>query len=163
MHRSDDVSLAIALGANLPHADAGPCQTLMAVRPLLSDVVHDWAGASLRLSWSPLFDTTPVGGPPDQPRYWNAVVVVHGLFTTPSNEAAMKLLGELNQLESQFGRQRSSEQRWGPRTLDLDLLFWGEHRMEHPKLVLPHPRLHLRGFVLEPLLAAMNQSSDWIA
>ena len=83
MHRSDDVSLAIALGANLPHADAGPRQTLLAVRPLLSGVVHDWAGVPLRLSWSPLFDTTPVGGPPDQPRYWNAVVVVNGLINTP--------------------------------------------------------------------------------
>ena len=162
MHRSDDVSLAIALGANLPHADAGPRQTLLAVRPLLSDVVHDWAGVPLRLSWSPLFDTTPVGGPPDQPRYWNAVVVVNGLIDTPSSEAALTLLGGLNRLESQFGRRRSLEQRWGPRTLDLDLLFWGEHRMEHSRLVLPHPRLHLRSFVLEPLLAAMNQSAAWI-
>ena len=163
MLRSDDLPLAIALGANLPYADAGSRQTLWMVRPLLTVVVNDWAAVPLRFSWSPLFDTTPIGGPPDQPRYWNAVVVVHGLVATPSNEAAMRLLGELHQLESQFGRQRSSEQRWGPRTLDLDLLFWGEHRMEHPNLVLPHPRLHLRGFVLEPLLAAMNQSSDWIA
>jgi 2-amino-4-hydroxy-6-hydroxymethyldihydropteridine diphosphokinase len=162
MHRSDDVSLAIALGANLPHADAGPRQTLLAVRPLLSDVVHDWAGVPLQLSWSPLFDTTPVGGPPDQPRYWNAVVVVNGLIETPSSEAALTLLRGLNRLESQFGRRRSLEQLWGPRTLDLDLLFWGEHRMEHSRLVLPHPRLHLRNFVLEPLLAAMNRSAEWI-
>ena len=162
MLRSDDAPLAIALGANLPYADSGPRQTLLVVRPLLTVVLNDWADVPLRLCWSPLIDTTPVGGPPDQPRYWNAVVVVHGLLATPSNGAALRLLGELHQLESQFGRQRSSEQRWGPRTLDLDLLFWGEHRMEHPKLVLPHPRLHLRGFVLEPLLAAMNQSSEWL-
>jgi 2-amino-4-hydroxy-6-hydroxymethyldihydropteridine diphosphokinase len=89
-------------------------------------------------------------------------VVVHGLLETPSNGAALRLLDALHQLESQFGRQRSLEQRWGPRTLDLDLLFWGEHRMEHSRLVLPHPRLHLRSFVLEPLLAAMNQSAEWI-
>ena len=162
MPRSDDAPLAIALGANLPYADGGPRQTLLVVRPLLTVVLNDWAGGPLQLRWSPLLKSTPVGGPSDQPPYWNAVVVVHGLPATPSNEAAMRLLGALHQLESQFGRQRSLEQRWGPRTLDLDLLFWGEHRMENPQLVLPHPRLHLRGFVLEPLLAAMNQSSEWI-
>ena len=89
-------------------------------------------------------------------------MVVHGLNAIPSNGAALRLLDALHQLESQFGRQRSLEQRWGPRSLDLDLLFWGEHRMEHSRLVLPHPRLHLRSFVLEPLLAAMNQSAAWI-
>ena len=162
MLRSDDAPLAIALGANLPNAGLGPRQTLQAVRPLLDVLIKDWAGVPLRLCWSPLIDTTPVGGPPDQPRYWNAAVVVHGLLATPSNGAALRLLDALHQLESQFGRQRSSEQRWGPRSLDLDLLFWGEHRMEHSRLVLPHPRLHLRSFVLEPLLAAMNQSSEWI-
>jgi 2-amino-4-hydroxy-6-hydroxymethyldihydropteridine diphosphokinase len=162
MLRSDDVPLAIALGANLPNAGLGPRQTLQVVRPLLDVLIKDWAGVPLRLCWSPLIDTTPVGGPPDQPRYWNAVVVVHGLLATPSNGAALRLLDALHQLESQFGRQRSLEQRWGPRSLDLDLLFWGEHRMEHARLVLPHPRLHLRSFVLEPLLAAMNQSAAWI-
>ena len=162
MLRSDDLPLAIALGANLPYADAGPRQTLLMVRPLLTVVVNDWAAVPLRFRWSPLFDTTPIGGPPDQPRYWNAVVVVNGLINTPSTEAALTLLGGLHRLESHFGRRRSFEQRWGPRTLDLDLLFWGEHRMEHSRLVLPHPRLHLRNFVLEPLLAAMNRSAEWI-
>ena len=51
MLRSDDVPLAIALGANLPHADGGPRQTLLAVRPLLTVVVNDWADVPLRLSW----------------------------------------------------------------------------------------------------------------
>ena len=54
------------------------------------------------------------------------------------------------------GRDREREQRWGPRTLDLDLLFWGELRLDTPRVVLPHPRLHLRTFVLEPLLQAMQ-------
>jgi len=80
MLRSDDVPLAIALGANLPYADAGPRQTLLMVRPLLTVVVNDWAGfhcgsVGRRYSTPPL-----IGGPPDQPRYWNAVVVVHGLL-----------------------------------------------------------------------------------
>jgi 2-amino-4-hydroxy-6-hydroxymethyldihydropteridine diphosphokinase len=162
MLRSDDVPLAIALGTNLPYGDGGPRQTLLAVRPLLTVVLNDWAGAPLQFSWSPLLESTPVGGPPGQPRYWNAVVVVHGLLASRSTQAALTLLDGLHQLESQFGRQRSSEQRWGPRTLDLDLLFWGELRIEHPRLVLPHPRMHLRSFVLEPLLAAMNRSAEWV-
>merc|ERR1712091_712579 len=66
MLRSDDLPLAIALGANLPYADAGSRQTLLMVRPLLTVVVNDWSAVPLRFSWSPLFDTTPIGGPPDQ-------------------------------------------------------------------------------------------------
>jgi hypothetical protein len=48
-----------------------------------------------------------------------------------------------------------------PRSLDLDLLFWGELRLEHPVLILPHPRMHLRSFVMEPLLQAMNGAAEW--
>ena len=69
--------------------------------------------------------------------------------------AALELLNHLQSLEAQFGRNRLLEQRWGPRTLDLDFLFWGEFRCEHSRLVLPHPRMHLRPFVLQPLLETM--------
>ena len=74
--------------------------------------------------------------------------------------ASLELLDALQGLEQQFGRNRSQEQRWGPRSLDLDLLFWGELRVDHPRLLLPHPRLHLRNFVLAPLLEAMVGSSS---
>ena len=74
--------------------------------------------------------------------------------------AALELLDALQGLEEQFGRNRSQEQRWGPRSLDLDLLFWGELRLDHPRLQLPHPRLHLRRFVLEPLLEVMQSSAS---
>ena len=60
-------------------------------------------------------------------------------------------MGSLQQLELAFGRQR--HEHWGPRTLDLDLLWWGELDCELPGLQLPHPRWHQRGFVLAPLLA----------
>ena len=75
---------------------------------------------------------------------------------SPSELAALELLEQLQGLEQSCGRDRSREQRWGARPLDLDLLFWGELRLEHPRLVLPHPRMHLRSFVLEPLLQAMQ-------
>jgi 2-amino-4-hydroxy-6-hydroxymethyldihydropteridine diphosphokinase len=86
-------------------------------------------------------------------------MLVEGLQAPPSVAAALELLDALQGLEQQFGRNRSQEQRWGPRSLDLDLLFWGELRMEHPRLQLPHPRLHLRRFVLAPLLEAMQGSA----
>ncbi len=172
-------SLAVALGANQAGPLGTPLQTLMAVRPLLKGVIGRWAqslperipgtpaanGASsaLSFSWSPLQQTAPVGGPIDQPSYLNAVLLVKGLELKPESTAALRLLDALQQLEQSFGRNRLEEERWGPRPLDLDLLFWGEWRLDHPRLTLPHPRLHLRCFVMEPLLAAMQTSTPWLS
>ena len=169
--------LAIALGANLPSPVGRPRQTLLAVRPQLEGVLAAWVDSGLdaasggddgrdqgfRCAWSPLLDTAPVGGPPDQPSYLNAVVLVTGDLGAPGAERSLALLEHLHGIERQFGRDRAQEQRWGPRTLDLDLLFWDELRLDHPRLVLPHPRLHLRSFVLEPLVAAMQTSAAWTA
>ena len=160
MPSTDDVPLAVALGANRPSAVGLPRDTLKAVRPLIEADLTDWAGMPPRCCWSPLLETTPVG-PVEQPTYLNAVVLVDGLAVEPTETAALQLLERLQQLERTFGRDRGLEQRWGPRTLDLDLLFWGELRLEHPRLVLPHPRLHLRSFVMEPLLQAMHRSVPW--
>ena len=152
--------LAVALGANRSSAVGSPRATLLAVRPLLEEQVQVWSSQALGFRWSELHDTTPVGGPPDQPCYCNAVLLVEGLKAPPGEADALQLLDALQGLEQQFGRDRSLEQRWGPRSLDLDLLFWGEFRLEHPRLLLPHPRLHLRTFVLAPLLEAMQGSAS---
>ena len=154
----------MALGANRPSAAGSPRQTLIHVRPQLEQSLSDWAQISLSLiscSWSPLFETAPVGGPPGQPMYCNAVLLIRGVPGPPGAEAALVLLDRLQALEAQYGRDRDREVRWGPRSLDLDLLFWGDWRFEHSRLVLPHPRLHLRSFVMEPLLAAMQCSTFW--
>ena len=160
MPSTDDVPLAVALGANRPSAVGWPRDTLKAVRPLLEADLTAWAGLPPRCRWSALLETAPVG-PVEQPRYLNAVVLVDGLPVEPTETAALQLLDRLHQLERMFGRDRVLEQRWGPRTLDLDLLFWGEWRMDSPQLVLPHPRLHLRCFVMEPLLQAMQTTTSW--
>ena len=159
----DDASVAVALGANWPSAYGSPRETLLVVRPQLEALLKAWAGEALQLRWSSLHYTDPVGGPFDQPRYCNAVVFIEGVKSPPMATAALDLLDGLQRLERDFGRNRVSEQRWGPRVLDIDLLFWGEMRLEHPRLVLPHPRLHLRGFVLAPLLEAMHGSASWLA
>lgn len=159
-------SLAIALGANL----GDPRATLVAVRPLLQTLLEGLleergrAGSPrgaqpgpepglwlspIRLRWSPLFCTEPVGGPPGQPAYLNGVLLVEGVAALEPRP--LQLLQGLQALEAQFGRQRLDA--WGPRTLDLDLLWWGDQRVAAPALELPHPRLQERSFVLAPLAA----------
>ncbi|MEB3331284.1 MAG: 2-amino-4-hydroxy-6-hydroxymethyldihydropteridine diphosphokinase [Synechococcaceae cyanobacterium] len=137
-------SLAIALGANLDD----PLATLLVVRPRLEALLADWAApATFRCRWSPLFRTAPVGGPADQPDYINAALLLE-----PCPAASpLLLLQRLLELERHFGRVR--EQRWGPRRLDLDLLWCGSHCSREPQLLLPHPRLAGRAFVLAPLAA----------
>lgn len=70
----------------------------------------------------------------------------------------MALLGILNHLESQAGRCRDPQDPKGPRVLDLDLVYAGEYCCRSPRLVVPHERMHLRRFVLEPLLEIMGDA-----
>jgi 2-amino-4-hydroxy-6-hydroxymethyldihydropteridine diphosphokinase len=90
---------------------------------------------------SPVYQTAPVGGP-EQPEYYNAVLIA---WTTLS---AGTLLDRCHGVEAAFGRVR--DEIWGPRTLDLDLIVYGDVVSADPELTLPHPRAHLRGFVLAP-------------
>ena len=152
-----ETALAVGLGANLCSAHGSPEATLCWIAPRLADLLVEWGDADLRdVRCSSFLTTQPIGGPPGQDAYCNAVVLITRVQRSPSEKAALELLRELQRLEQSCGRDRSREQRWGPRTLDLDLLFWGELRLDNPRLVLPHPRMHLRSFVLEPLLQAMQ-------
>jgi 2-amino-4-hydroxy-6-hydroxymethyldihydropteridine diphosphokinase len=92
---------------------------------------------------STLYETEP-WGLVDQPRFVNAVAEVE----TPLD--ARGLLHELLEVERRLGRERTGP-RWGPRTIDLDLLLFGEDELDEPGLIVPHPHLHERLFVLEPL------------
>jgi 2-amino-4-hydroxy-6-hydroxymethyldihydropteridine diphosphokinase len=93
---------------------------------------------------STLRETDPVGVE-DQPRFLNGVVALEVALT------ARALLDELLAVERELGRDRSRETRWGPRTIDLDLLLFGDEVVDEPGLTVPHPRLAERRFVLEPL------------
>jgi 3-oxoacyl-[acyl-carrier protein] reductase len=88
-------------------------------------------------------ETAPVGGPPGQGPYLNAAAVLS------TELEPLPLLRVLQQVETQLGRVRT--ERWGPRTLDLDLLMFDGRVVSSPELTLPHPRMHERLFVLEPL------------
>lgn len=92
---------------------------------------------------SPLYETAPIGGPEQDP-HLNAVVILE----TPLEPG--ELLEGLLALERRAGRERRV--RWGPRTLDLDLLLYGDEELEEDGLSVPHPRMIERRFVLRPLL-----------
>ncbi len=93
---------------------------------------------------SRLIETEPEG-PPDQGRYLN------GAATILTRLSPRELLRAMLEIEATHGRDRSTETRWGPRRLDLDLLMYEDQIIDEPGLVIPHPRLHQRTFVLGPL------------
>jgi len=92
---------------------------------------------------SQIRETSPLGGPSGQGDFLNAVTCVS------TSLGAVELLDVLQAVEDRFGRLR--RERWGPRTLDLDLLLYDDAVIETERLVVPHPRMHERRFVLEPL------------
>jgi 2-amino-4-hydroxy-6-hydroxymethyldihydropteridine diphosphokinase len=124
--------VAIALGSNLGDREANLAFGLSAFPGFITNLTQS--------SWH---DTAPVGVPGVQPRYLNGVVIGETAL------GARELLDRLLQIEEAAGRTRPSP--LAPRTLDLDLILFGEQRIEEPGLVVPHPRFRERLFVLEPL------------
>jgi 2-amino-4-hydroxy-6-hydroxymethyldihydropteridine diphosphokinase len=136
----------IGLGANLP-SPAGPPQATLAA------AVERIASLGSVVARSSLYSTAPVGFA-DQPRFLNAVVAL---------ETALhphELLDSLLAIESEFGRDRSAGIANGPRTLDLDILLFGDLLINEPGLTIPHPRLAERAFVLVPLNEIAPQARD---
>lgn len=128
------VRAAIGLGSNL---DDRPRHIAEAIGALseLGDLV----------AASALYETAPVGGPVQGP-YLNAVAVID------TSLSARQLLAACLDIEQNHGRERL--ERWGPRTLDLDILLYGDSVIDEEGLTIPHPRLAERRFALEPLLEA---------
>jgi len=160
--------LIIAIGANIPSKFGNPITTLTSIRPEIEKNIYEWnisfnipknnlqnIDKSLSFHWSPLFETDPLGGPINQPNFINGVLVVDGedfSSVLPNEKAASELMKRLLDLEKTFGRERGKKEIiWGPRTIDIDLLSWGELQVQKEDLVLPHPRLTERNFVLIPL------------
>jgi 2-amino-4-hydroxy-6-hydroxymethyldihydropteridine diphosphokinase len=126
----------IALGSNL-----GKRQT--ALRACLAQV-GKITGTSVK-QVATFRETEPVDAPAGSPRFMNSAA---HLETSLSAET---LLHELLRIEQALGRDRGAQEFHAPRTIDLDLLLYGDEILHAPGLVVPHPRLHLRLFVLEPL------------
>jgi 2-amino-4-hydroxy-6-hydroxymethyldihydropteridine diphosphokinase len=125
----------VALGSNLGDRDRTLLDAVEALRMQPGVEVSGVSG---------LIDTEPVGLV-DQPRFLNGVVA---LDTTLSARALLELLLDV---EQRFGRSREGVPAQGPRTLDLDLLLYGDEEIDEPGLQVPHPRLQERSFVLGPL------------
>lgn len=132
----------LSLGANVGDALETLTAAVYAVDDLDGFAVEEVSGVYETAPWPPPGDPRHV---PQDP-YLN--LVVRGRTTLTPHA----LLAETQLLEAAFGRDRASEQRWGPRPLDIDLLLVGDAVVDTPDLVLPHPRLTERAFVLVPLL-----------
>ena len=120
----------ISLGANIGNPEE-QMQLAIAMLREATDVV----------ALSSIYKTEPVGGP-EQPDYLNAICIAE------SDLPAADLLALLHGIEKTLGRERI--ERWGPRTIDLDLIQYGKILSSAEELELPHPRAHERKFVLEP-------------
>jgi len=101
---------------------------------------------------SSFLETDPVGGPPGQGKFLNAAA---GIETDLAPEA---ILEELKRIERALGRKPGP--RWGPREIDLDILLYGEEIVKTEALVIPHPRMRERRFVLEPLAEIAPDARD---
>lgn len=124
----------VGLGSNLGEREA-------LIRQALDELAALPDTTLIRVS--SLYDTEPVGEI-EQPRFLNAVAMLDTELT------ARRLLWNLQRIEARLGRTRT--QRWGPRTMDLDLLLFGDQVIEEEDLRLPHPELARRAFVLIPLV-----------
>ena len=139
------VKAYVGLGANLGDRRAN-----------LESAVEKLSGATgvqilRRSSWR---ETEPLGGPPGQPGYLNGVVELETTLSPP------ELMEQLVEVENALGRVR--KERWGPRTIDCDLILYGETVIDEPGLTIPHPRMRERRFVLEPLNELAPEARDLV-
>tara|TARA_Y100001968_G_scaffold75953_1_gene67400 strand:+ start:200 stop:781 length:582 start_codon:yes stop_codon:yes gene_type:complete len=170
-----ELKLVISIGANIPGILGDPITTIAVMRPRIEKSIINWSVAlncpkidsqnidkSLSFQWAPLFETDPLGGPIDQPRFINTVLVVEGDYfasVTPNEKAAVCLMKKFLELEKMAGRGReSTEILWGPRCIDIDFISWGELQINTDNLILPHPRLSQRNFVLIPLAEVLSKA-----
>ena len=128
-------NVLLALGGNVGDARA----TVAGALRELDD------GTTMRLLKRSSDYVTPPWGVEDQPPFVNAVAEVETTLTPD------QVLARVQEVERVFGRDRSREHRWGPRTLDIDILAYDDLAVDIPGLTLPHPRMFQRGFVLVPL------------
>ncbi len=170
-----ELKLVISIGANIPGILGDPIRTIAAIRPQIEKSIIEWNVAlnfpkiqsqnvdkSLSFKWAPLFETNPLGGPVDQPKFINTVLVVEGEefeSVYPNEKAAISLMKKFVEIEKIAGRERSKKEIfWGPRSLDIDFISWGGLQVNTENLILPHPRLSERNFVLIPLTEILSKT-----
>lgn len=125
----------LALGANLGDR--------LATMQRAVDALQATAGIRVLRS-ARVYETEPVGGPEGQPAFLDTVLAVE------TDLSPSELLASCLSIEDRLGRVRA--ERWGPRSIDIDVLTFGDRTVDEPDLQIPHPRMHERMFVLAPLL-----------
>jgi 2-amino-4-hydroxy-6-hydroxymethyldihydropteridine diphosphokinase len=142
----EKVDIVLALGSNKPHGGMGPCEILRAA----SESLVRRVGA---LKASSVYRTKPMYVE-NQPDFYNMVVA--GQWTG----SPFALLDFAHEVEAAFGRDRAREFRNGPRSLDVDLILFGNQCIDSPELTVPHPKMAERAFVLRPLLEIWPEAAD---
>lgn len=133
---SKSIEIAIALGSNIGDRKQHIRQAIVAIQKISQTTL---------ICESDLFETIPVG-PIEQDLFINAAVVVQ------TELDAQSLLKALTQVEKQAGRDAIKNRvKWGPRIIDLDIIFFSDQIINNSNLIIPHPQMHLRSFVLAPL------------
>lgn len=136
---SSSLIAVVSLGSNLPDSDKSPAELVLAAMDRLRQI-------STESLTSSLYGSEPLDCPAGSSDFINAVMVLH----VPSTTSATELLAITQGIEAEFGRQRGA-QRNQARTLDIDIISYGNQMLESKDLILPHPRAAERKFVLLPL------------
>ena len=163
--------LCISLGSNIDSKFGTPINSLIEskfrIQTIISNLINlNYEGKFEKnifekfFHWSSLYQTSPLGVDGKQPDYINCLLLVKGDLLPPSSlEQARFLLKEFQNLEKEFGRNKSSgEQRWLPRPLDIDILWWDNLYINDDDFKIPHPRFQNRNFVISPLAEVLSIS-----
>ena len=161
--------LCISLGSNIDSKFGTPINSLIEskfrIEKIICNLISINHPDNLKkyilkeiFNWSSLYQTRPLGVVGKQPDYINCLLLVKGdLMPLSSIEKARFLLKEFQNLEKEFGRDKlSNDQRWLPRPLDIDILWWDDLYINDDDFKIPHPRFKNRNFVISPLAEVLS-------
>ena len=161
--------LCISLGSNIDSTFGTPINSLIESKFRIEKIIVNLINLNHEdnleknilkeiFNWSSLYQTSPLGVVEKQPDYINCLLLVKGdLLPLSSIEKARFLLKEFQNLEKEFGRNKlSNDQRWLPRPLDIDILWWDDLFVNDEDFKIPHPRFKNRNFVISPLAEVLS-------
>ena len=161
--------LCLSLGSNIDSKFGNPINSLIESKYRIEKIINNLLDLNRSdnlekfiskkiFNWSSLYQTSPLGVDGEQPDYINCLLLVKGDLMPPSStEKARFLLEEFQNLEKEFGRNKSSgEQRWLPRPLDIDIIWWDDLYINDDDFKIPHPRFKNRNFIISPLAELLS-------
>ena len=165
--------LCISIGANIDSHFGKPIESILKARPLVENIIEKFLdrfskrttnenSLNLNFEWSSLYDTSPQGILGSQPNFINTILLTRSnLLSSPTYEKAIYLLKKFEKLEYDFGRRKKfNSDRWPARSLDIDIVWWGNLSVDENDLTLPHPRFVNRNFVITPLSEILKRTQE---